>query len=99
MNALPEAFIHLVVQCGPLAVQAEEGVVHDVFGLRLVAEHDLGELDQAKRVRLVERGDSLPRLGRNAVAWWRVHQRFHIYLHAGRAQRFQSCSHSERLQI
>ena len=49
-----------VLQGRPPAVQAEEGVLHDVLGRGLVAEHDLGQLDQAERVRLVERGDPLP---------------------------------------
>jgi hypothetical protein len=37
----------------PAAVQAEEGVLHDVFGGGLVAGHQDGELYQGQGVRLV----------------------------------------------
>jgi len=46
-----------VVEVAPPAVQAAERVLHDVFGRDQVAEHDDGELDEADRVRLVQRGD------------------------------------------
>ena len=50
------------MQGPPAAVEAEEGVLHDVLGRGLISGHQNGKLHQGQGVRLVERRDALPGL-------------------------------------
>ena len=51
--------LFLVLERGPAAVQAQEGVLHHVLRRWLVSDHEHRKLDQAERLRPVERRDLL----------------------------------------